>query len=240
MKKRVCVIGMGRFGIGMAAELFQAGHDVLVIDTDDEKVQSMLGRATYAVRADATNADTLRELGIADYDVAVLTLGDQNVQASILIAMLLKDLNLSFIVARAANQLHGETLERIGVTRVVYPEEESAKRVAHVDFNHNVIDYMDIVANAGITKLRPPRSMVNQTLEDAGLAGVKNRYSLTVLAVRRGRGYILNPSKDELISDGDVLIVAGRSEYVAIISDLSRQEADTAAQARERLNLAGL
>ncbi len=229
MKKRVCVIGMGRFGIGVARELYQAGHDVLVVDTNEEKIQSMLGMTTYAVRTDATNESALRELGVAEYNVAVLALGDNNIQASILIAMVLKNIGVSFVIARAANELHGEVLERIGVDRVVYPEEESARRVAHVDFNYAVIDYMEIIANVGISKIRPQEKMIGHTLEEAGLSGANNPHSLTVLAVRRGRSYILNPSKDEKINLGDVLLVAGRSEHVASISSLAQQLTEIAA-----------
>ena len=218
MKKRVCVIGMGRFGIGVASELYQAGHDVLVIDNDDDRVQSMTGQATYAVRSDATNETGLRQLGVHEYDVAVLTLGDENVQASILIAMVLKSMGIGHIIARAANQLHGETLERIGVNRVVFPEEESAKRLAHVDFNPDVLDYMEVASNVGISKVRPLPDMVRKTLEDAGLAGNSGHHaSVSVLAVRRGRGHILTPSKDEVIQPGDVLVVVGPSEYVASV-----------------------
>ena len=227
MKKRVCVIGMGRFGIGVAKELYQAGHDVLVLDTDEEKIQSMLGGATYAVRTDATNETALRQLGVAEYDVAVLTLGDENVQSSILIAMVLKSMNIPFIVARAANELHGEALERIGVNRVVYPEEESARRLAHVDFNAGILDFMEILSNVGISKVRPLPEMVRKTLEEAGLTGNHNEHSLTVLALRRGRRYILNPSKDEDIMPGDVLLVAGPSEQVADVfaTDEGRHQA---------------
>ncbi len=226
MAKRVCVIGMGRFGVGVARELYQAGHDVLVLDRDEERVQAMLGQATYAVRTDATSEASLRELGIAEYDVAVIALGDDNVQSSILIAMLLKSLEVPFIIARAANELHGEALERIGVNRVVHPEEESARRVAHVDFNHGVLDYMEIVPSAGISKIRPTdnrEGMVGKTLEEAGLAGADGLYSLTVLALRRGRSYILNPAKDERINSGDVLLIAGNSNHVAGITSIAPQ-----------------
>ena len=229
MKKNVCVIGLGRFGIGVARELYQAGHDVLVIDTNEAKIQSMLGHVTYAVRADATNESALREMGVADYDVALLTLGDQNVEASILIAMVIKSMGIPFIIGRATNQLHGEALERIGVDRVVYPEEESARRVAHVDFNYNVIDYMELVANVGISKIRPPEYMIRQTLEEAGLSGANNRHSLTVLAVRRGRSYILNPSKDEDIKPGDVLLVAGAIEQVSGLFSQGQESPSVAA-----------
>jgi len=94
MKKQVCVIGLGRFGSTMAKEFYQAGHDVLAIDTDDERIQDMLGDVTYAVRADATNETTLRELGVPEFDVAAIALGSDNMQASILITVTLKSMNI--------------------------------------------------------------------------------------------------------------------------------------------------
>ncbi|MDE2778608.1 MAG: TrkA family potassium uptake protein [Chloroflexota bacterium] len=215
MKKRICVIGMGRFGMGAARELYQAGHDVLVLDIDDDKIQSMLGATTYAVRTDATSEEALRQLGVNDYDVAILALGDDNVESSILIAMVLRSMEVPYIVARAANQLHGEALHRIGVGKVVYPEEESAQRLAHVDFNAGILDYMELLSNVGISKVRPMADMVRRTLEDAGLTGDSGDDSLTVVALRRGRRLILNPSREETIMPGDVLLVAGPSEQVA-------------------------
>ncbi|HCL25481.1 MAG TPA: hypothetical protein DHW65_03930, partial [Dehalococcoidia bacterium] len=152
MKKQVCVIGLGRFGTTLAHELYQSGHDVLAIDVDEAKVQDQLGRATYAVRADATAESILKELDVAAYDVCVVSLGSENVQASILVSVLLKSMGVPFIVARAANELHGATLERVGVDRVVYPEAESARRTAHVGFETGVIDYMPIVPDFGISK----------------------------------------------------------------------------------------
>ncbi len=227
MKKRICVIGMGRYGMGVAKELYQAGHDVLVIDSDDEKVQTMLGQATYAVRTDATNETALRQLDVHEYDAVVLALGDENVQASMLIAMVLKDMNIPMIIARAANQLHGNALERIGVSRVVYPEEESAKRLAHVELNPGILDYMEIATNVGITKVRPLENMVRTTLGKAGLSGEGGQHgSLWVVVVRRGRNYIINPSQDEEIRPGDVLMVVGPSEHVAEVftSEDNKQE----------------
>jgi trk system potassium uptake protein TrkA len=223
MKKQVCVIGLGRFGGSIAQELYQAGHDVLAIDMNETRIQDMLGQVTYAVRADATNESVLRELGVADFDVAVVALGSDNIQSSILVTVLLKSIAIPFIIARAANELHGETLERIGADKVVYPEMESARRVAHVDFNSGIIDYMEIAPNSGISKIRPPERMLRHTLEEAGLGGPQGKYGITVLAVRRGRSYILNPSRDEEIKPGDVLVVAGKNEQVAKLHSLSRE-----------------
>ncbi|MEE8465118.1 MAG: TrkA family potassium uptake protein [Dehalococcoidia bacterium] len=222
MKKQVCVIGLGRFGATISQELFQSGHDVLAIDVDEAKVQNQLGRATYSVRADATNESVLKELDVAEYDVCIVSLGSENVQASILVTVLLKDLGVPFIIARAANELHGSTLERIGVDRVVYPESESARRTAHVGFDTGVIDYMPIVPQFGISKLRPPEEMLGHTLEEAGLAGTADRHGISVLAIRRGRTSFLHPAKDEEIKAGDVLIVAATNEQLGKIGDIVR------------------
>jgi trk system potassium uptake protein TrkA len=205
---------MGRFGATVARELYQSGHDVLAIDNEESKIQDMLGQVTYAVRADATNESVLRELGVSDFDVAIVALGSENIQASILITVLLKSLAIPFIIARAATQVHGDALERIGADKVVYPEAESARRVAHIDFNAGIVDFMELAPGSGISKVHPPEEMLRHTLEMAGLGGPQGKYGV-VLAIRRGRSYILNPSKDEAIKPGDQLLIAGRNDQIA-------------------------
>ena len=229
MKKQVCVIGLGRFGSTVARELYQSGHDVLAIDIGESTIQEMLGQVTYAVRADATNESVLRELGVADFDVGIVALGNDNIQSSILVTVILKSLDIPFIVARAANELHGTTLERIGANKVVYPEMESARRVAHVDFNAGVVDFMEIVPGTGISKVHPPEHMIRQTIEEAGLGGPQGKYGVVVLSIRRGRSYIVNPSKDEDIRPGDLLIIAGRNENLAKLYSVDRNSAPAAA-----------
>ena len=217
MKKQVCVIGLGRFGSTIAREFYQSGHDVLAIDLDEAKIQDMLGHVTVAVRADASSESVLQELDVADFDVAVVALGSDNVQSSILITVLIKDLGIPYIIARAANELHGETLERVGADKVVYPEMESARRAAHVGFETGIVDYMTIVPNFGISKVHPPEQMLNRTLEEVGLSGSGDDTSVAVLAIRRARSYILHPAKDEEIKPGDLLVVAGTNEQVGRI-----------------------
>jgi len=236
VKKQVCVIGLGRFGSTLSQELYQSGHDVLAIDLDETKVQDQLGRATYSVRADATNESILKELDVAEYDVCVVSLGSENIQSSILVTVLLKSLGVPFIIARAANELHGSTLERIGVDRVVYPEAESARRTAHVGFETGVIDYMPIVPGFGISKLRPPEEMLGHTLEEAGLAGSADRHGISVLAIRRGRTSFLHPAKDEEIKAGDVLIVAATNEHLGKISEIARHLEHSSSSGHNHLN----
>ena len=223
MKKQVCVIGVGRFGAAVAQELYQSGHDVLAIDNDEAKIQDLSGQVTYAVRADASNESVLKELDVADFDVAIVGLGSENVQSSILITVLLKSIGVPFVIARATNELHGSTLERVGADKVVFPEMESARRTAHVGFTAGVIDYMPIVPNFGISKMRPPEEMLGRTLEEVGLGGSQDKHGVSVLAIRRGRTSFLHPAKDEEIRPGDVLIVAGANEHIGRLYDQSRE-----------------
>ena len=223
MKKQVVVVGLGKFGSSMSRELYQAGHDVLAIDLSEQKVQDALGEVTYAVRGDATNETLLRELGVQNFDVAVVAIGS-DLQASILTTVLLKRLNIPFIIARSSNQLHGSTLERIGAEKVVYPEQETGRRMAHVEFHPSVIDYMDVAPNYGIIKTRPPEHLVKHTLEEGGLSGSRDKYGLAVLAIRRGREFVLAPSKDEMILPGDILIVAGTAEQMGKLQLTTKEQ----------------
>ena len=232
MKKQICVIGMGRFGSIMAHELYQSGHDVLAIDSDEARIQDQSGYVTYAVRADATNESALRELDIQSYDVAIVALGSENIQASVSITVLLKSMEIPMVMARAANDLHGETLERIGADRVLFPEAENARRVARLEFNRELLDYMPILADYGISKVRPPEGMVNHTLEEAELSGTRDGNGISVVAIRRRRATLLHPAKDEEIMSGDVLILAGSSEQLGRLPDIARRLADSDAAAR--------
>ena len=213
MKKQVVVIGLGRFGSSIARELYQMGHDVLGIDLEERDVQETLGHVTYAVKADATNEAVLKELGVSNFGVAVVAIGS-DIQASILVTVILKDLSIPFIVSRAINELHGSALERIGADKIIYPEQEMGRRLAHTGFDPGVLDYMEVAPNYGIAKLRPPNRIIKHTLEESSLTGPRDKYRIAVLGIRRGREYLLAPAKDEEIRPGDILVVAGNSEQI--------------------------
>ncbi len=234
MKKQVCVVGMGRFGSIVANELYQSGHDVLVIDIDEARIQQQLGRVTYAVRADATNETVLRELDVPDYDVVIVALGSDNIQASVGMTVLLKSMGVPMIMARAANDLHGETLERIGADRILFPEAENARRIARLEFTRELLDYMPILADYGVSKIRPPEGMLNHTLEEAELSGAGDRHGIAVLAIRRGRTSLLHPARDEVMQPGDVLILAASSEQISRLPDIARRLADADDAARRQ------
>ena len=207
-RKQVLVVGLGRFGSNVARTLFQQGHDVLAIDTEDSLVQEIMGHSTFAVKADGTNEAALRELGVANFDAAVVAIGS-NIQASILGTVLLKSLGVPYIVTRARNQLHGQTLEKVGSDHVVYPEQETGVRTARSLFNPDVTEYMELGPSFGLSKIKAGKSLEGLTLKEAGVADSRDRYSLSVLAIHRTKDVIILPSEEEKIQLGDELVISG-------------------------------
>ena len=213
MAKQVCVIGLGRFGAKLASTLFQREHEVLAIDQDEQRVQGMLGRVTYAVEANATNETALRDLGVSDMDVAVVALGSQ-IQSSIITTMMLKSMGLPYVIARATDTQHAEILHRVGADKVIFPEEEAAERAASLDLSPNYVEFMHITDDTGVHKLRPPEKMRGMSLREAGLVSESTRHRVSVMVIRRGNEYIINPAEEEMIDDGDILVVVGSHEDV--------------------------
>jgi trk system potassium uptake protein TrkA len=213
MKKQVVVIGLGRFGSSVANSLYNLGHDVLAMDRDEVKVQSMMGKATHALAGDATNEQVFRELGIPDYDVAIVAIG-ADIVSSVMASVLLKTMGVPYIVARAHDELHGNTLERVGVDRVVHAESEMGVRLAHTLFNPNVQEYLELTPNFGISKVRIPNRFVDMSLKELGFSSPRDKYGLAVLAIRRGKDITLNPDGDERLRSGDWLVLAGRDELI--------------------------
>lgn len=212
-RKQVVVVGLGRFGSNVARTLYQRGHDVLAIDTEEQLVQEVMGQVTYTVRGDATNEIVLRELGIASFDAAVVAIGS-NIQSSIMGTVLLKSIGVPYIVARARNQLHGQTLERVGANHVVFPEQETGVRTARSLFNPDVLEYMDLGAEFGVSKIKALDTFHGLTLKEAGMAGSRDKYGVSVLAVRRGKEVIILPSEEERLQSDDQLIIVGRDELI--------------------------
>ena len=217
MAHQVAVIGMGRFGISLARELYQIGHDVLAIDRDESLSQQMMGHVTYTVTGDSTSSELLDEVGIRHFATAVVAIGT-DIQSSVLTTVLLKQFGLGQVIARATNELHGKTLKAVGADRVVYPEQETGLRTAHSLFQREVLEYMELTSEFGFSKINVPPEMAGLTLEQAGFGSVRDKYGAAVIAIRRGREPILSPSKDETMQEGDQLVLAGPEDALERIS----------------------
>jgi trk system potassium uptake protein len=215
-RRQIAVMGLGRFGQSVARELTRLGHEVLALDLNERLVQEVADDVTQAVQVDMTDQDALIELGLGNFDTAIVAVS--SLEASILATVLLQRLGVRRIVAKAANELHGSILEQLGVSRVVYPEHEIGLSVAHSFGAPGVLDYLDVAPGYGIARIRVPESLVNKPL---GAVDLQNTYGVTPLALHRAGTVTLNPSASEVLSDSDELIVAGLDE------DLERLPART-------------
>jgi K+ transport systems, NAD-binding component len=208
------VIGLGRFGYHVAITLAQGGAEVIACDVDEEKVREISEYVSLAYVLDATDAKALKESGIANVDVAVVSVGE-NIEASILIVVQLKELGVKEIVAKAVNPLHGKVLEKLGVDRVVYPEKEMAIRVAHSLLAGEFIEEIPIGEKHSLFELKAFDFMLGKTLKELD---VRKRFGVSVLAIKRGENLIVNPMGDEKILPGDILVVLGTTEQLSTMA----------------------
>jgi len=205
------VIGLGRFGYYVARTLAQGGAEVIACDVDEEKVREISEYVSLAYVLDATDAKALKESGIANVDTAVVSIGE-NIEASILIVVQLKELGVKEVVAKAVNPLHGKVLEKLGVDRVVYPEKEMAIRVAHSLLAGEFIEEIPIGEKHSLFELKAFDFMLGKTLRELD---VRKRFGVSVLAIKRGENLIVNPMGDEKVLPGDILVVLGTTEQLS-------------------------
>jgi len=198
------VIGLGLFGRNLALEAQALGHEVVGVDIDRQHVQELSDSLRQTIEADATSEAVLRELGVANYDAAVVAIGDH--EASILATLQLKKLGVPRIIAKAGSDLHGEILALVGADRVVYPERDTALRLAHSIAAAEVIDYLSISGDMGIARLEVPQRLVGMTHSEANL---ESRFKVRVLAVVRRDRVLFGASLNERFEAGDQLIVSG-------------------------------
>ncbi len=210
----IVVIGLGRFGSNLAITLTELGHEVLAVDHDERTVQRIADRVTHVVQADGTDESTLAELGVAEFDLAFVAFGD--IEGSILMTTLLKQMGVKRVHAKARNSLHREILERVGADQVVFPEREMAIRVAHNLAAPNVVDYFELLADYGIGEVKVPEGFVNQTLASVNLG---DRLNVSVLVIRRGTELLIMPDLTETLQADDVLVVVGRDSAIADLDD---------------------
>lgn len=210
MKKQVVIIGLGRFGSSMASTLFSMGHDVLAIDTDEREIQRISSEVTHAVQADATNETILKELGVANFDVAVVAIAS-DIQSSVLSTILLKKLGVRYVIAKAENELHGSILGKIGADKVILPEREMGTMVAHALTLTDVLDYIPVTASYGVAKLVAPTCFVGKTFSELGL-GREGKRGVAVLLIQREKQIIITPDRAEIVHLGDILILAGNDD----------------------------
>jgi trk system potassium uptake protein len=221
MKKNFVVIGIGNFGYSVARTLYSLGHDVLAIDSSEELVEDISPFVTQAVQADATDEGTLKSLGIANMDTAIIAMGD-DIKSSVLTTLLCKELGARSVVVKAQDELHGKVLSKIGADRVVYPEREMGARIAQSLVSSNILECIGLSDKYNIAEIDTPEEWDNKTLKELAL---RTDYGINVVAVKNADGEIrINPHGEDVLADSDVLVVIGTMEDIRNIEKYAKKK----------------
>jgi trk system potassium uptake protein TrkA len=196
----------------VATSLAREGQAVLAIDINEDEVNRMATELDAVVRADATHEAALRELRLDRVSCAVVAIGAESMEASILATALLRQIGVPRIVARSLSELHARVLRAVGAHEVVSPEVEMGQRLAYRLSHPNVLDRVDLGDNTELAELEVPAQYVGKTLVELD---VRRRYDITVVAIHRGGKIVANPSRDEVLQAGEILVVIGSSSAVA-------------------------
>lgn len=212
----VVVIGLGRFGGAVAESLIRLGHEVLGIDGNYDKVQEFSGLLTHVVQADTTNIETLRELGVTDFQRAVVGIG-HNMEASVLTVLALEELGIKEIWAKAMTKNHGRILERTGAHHVIFPEAAMGERVAHLATGR-MIDFIELDDGYAIAKIRTPEKFDGKTIAQSEL---RSRFGITVVGVKLPKAEVVHAKLDTVLHKEALLIVSGSTSQVERFAAIS-------------------
>ncbi|MGQ9472677.1 MAG: potassium channel family protein [Candidatus Caldatribacteriaceae bacterium] len=208
--RQFAVFGLGIFGGSIAIALYEQGFTVLGVDIQEEPVKELAGKITEVVQADTTDEKVLEALGIKNFDVAIVSIGN-DIQSSVLTTLAVKELGVPLVIARAINTMHGKILAKIGADRVIFPEQDMALKVAKTLSLPNAIRTEELFPGHNIVETYLPASLHGSTLNKSRL---RNRYGITILALRRNGKYIVSPSADETLMDGDIIYVLGSEDQL--------------------------
>lgn len=215
--KTFAVIGLGRFGAAIALELSSLGHEVMAVDTDEDKVRQVADKVTHAVTADARKLEVLQALGLRNFDCAVVAMGG-DVGNSALVTLNLKELGIPQVVCKAQSHVHRKVLEKIGADRVIFPEHEMGQKVAQGLSSSSVLNFVEFSEDYGIVELEAPSSWRGKTLRELD---VRNAFHVTVIALRRNGTLDVSPRADVPIEAGDNVVALGRSEDINRLHEVS-------------------
>ncbi|OMF24420.1 potassium transporter Trk [Paenibacillus sp. FSL H8-0548] len=210
MKKQFIVIGLGRFGSSLTKTLIQNGHEVLAVDKNEQLVQDISAIATHALQADCTDESVLKELGIRNFSHGIVAIGD-DLQASILTTLLLKEMNVLNVTAKAKNEMHGNVLSKIGADHIVYPERDMAARLGHQLSSENLIDYIELSPEYNLVEIKAPPAMNGYSLQQLN---IRAKYGCTIMAIKTGDYMNVSPKAEDKIFTGDILLIIGSNKDI--------------------------
>ena len=209
--KSILIIGLGRFGRHMAKKFSEQNNDVMAIDINEERINNVLSVVTNALIGDATNEQFMETIGVRDFDLCVVAIGD-NFQSSLETTALLKDLGAKFVLARASRDVHAKFLLRNGADDVIYTEKETAERLAVKYGSDNIFNYIELNAEYSIYEIAVPSSWLNKSILKVN---VRSKYGISILATKQGNNIYPLPKPEHVFTDSESLMILGKNEDVS-------------------------
>ncbi|CAH0215929.1 Ktr system potassium uptake protein A [Peribacillus frigoritolerans] len=216
IRQQYAVVGLGRFGTSVARRLYEAGHEVLGIDVNEERVEDAKLYVTHAVVADTTEEQTLKAVGISNFDCVIVAIGS-DMQSNILTVLLLKELGVKKVIAKAISKQHGQVLDKVGADWIIYPERDMGERVANQLLSPNLLNYIELSKEYNIEEIVIPSRMAEKSLRELD---IRAKYNISAIAIVRGGDIIISPSPDQIILKGDLLVLIGDKEDLARFSSI--------------------
>ncbi len=210
--KRFCVIGAGNFGFHIASNLYQDGHEVMVIDNNRNHIQQLQEHCSFAILADAADREFLEAQGVAGMDAVVVAIGERS-HAATLTTLFLKELGVKRILAKSVNEDHGRILTKVGAHEIINPEKDMAIKVARTMASPNILDMLSMTEDYSLNELAPPQSFIGRNLIELNL---RHKYGIFVLGIKDvlTDEFMLLPPADHLIRDSDMLLIFGRIDDI--------------------------
>lgn len=209
--KSILIIGLGRFGRHMAKKFSEQNNDVMAIDINEERINNVLSVVTNALIGDATNEQFMETIGVRDFDLCVVAIGD-NFQSSLETTALLNDLGAKFVLARASRDVHAKFLLRNGADDVIYTEKETAERLAVKYGSDNIFNYIELNDEYSIYEIAVPSSWLNKSILKVN---VRSKYGISILATKQGNNIYPLPKPEHVFTDSESLMILGKNEDVS-------------------------
>ena len=208
--KQFVVFGLGRFGQSVATSLAESDYEVMVVDQSEEKVQEMSTIVTQAVQADATDQETLKALGIRNFDVAIVAIG-KDIQSSIMTTLLLKELNVPYVVAKASTDSHKRVLEKLGADRIISPEQDMGQRLANNLIAGNIIDYIQLSHDYSIMEIAILPEGSGQSIAELD---IRAKYGINIIAIERNKEILVTQGPSYILQEGDFIVIVGNNKSI--------------------------
>jgi K+ transport systems, NAD-binding component len=202
------VLGAGRFGQSVAKTLYSLGNEVLLIDRNEDVIQAMSKYCTHAIIGDCRDENVLNSIGVRNFDVAIVAVAE-DFEASVLVSVMLKEMGVPYVIAKVQNDIHGRVLEKVGVDSIVFPERDSAIRLARNLTLNNFMDYMELSPDYSIAEIKCLDSWVGKSLDELN---IRSKYGINVMAIKNEDHINVSPNAQDKLSAGDVLIVIASEE----------------------------